>query len=332
MGNAGELYASWYRAIGGGNPNALIRFDKSTNGGVTFGTTDVDVVNTVGIQQDPNFRRGGGSPPMGVDHSNGPHRGNIYIAWPDGGTGDPDILLTRSTDGGTTWSAPVRVNDDAVGNGADQWSPGMSVDPKGRVIVTYYDRRRLIGSTSYEIWGSISRDGGQTFDTAFLISDTPSLVTGATFIGDYDSTVATSDHLYMVWADQRPGTVDPPDIYTDVYRNDFDYDEVKSVRWTDHDTIGFEMQDARFGQDIDYDVVSGFVSEMKADQGFARASCLAALTPASPFVDTRLPPTLDAYYYLIRAHGPNGVGTYGDGSAARPNVRDPLDETLVLCP
>jgi hypothetical protein len=50
-------------------------------------------------------------------------------------------------------------------------------------------------------------------------------------------------------------------------------------------------------------------------------------------VDPRVPPDGDGYYYLVRAHGPNGVGTFGDATpAARPNIRDPLDETIVTCP
>ena len=52
--------------------------------------------------------------------------GRIYVVWPDSRNGDPDILLIWSGDGGTTWSAPVRVNDDAVGNKADQFFRGFT--------------------------------------------------------------------------------------------------------------------------------------------------------------------------------------------------------------
>jgi hypothetical protein len=40
----------------------------------------------------------------------------------------------------------------------------------------------------------------------------------------------------------------------------------------------------------------------------------------------------NAFYYLMRVNGPAGVGTYGGGTAARDNVRDPLDEALPGCP
>jgi hypothetical protein len=61
--------------------------------------------------------------------------------------------------------------------------------------------------------------------------------------------------------------------------------------------------------------------------------CVASVWPAPPFVDTRVPPAGDGYYYLVRVHKGAGIGTYGDAwPFARPNVRDALDETLPTCP
>lgn len=331
IGPSGEVYVAWDWVPPGGYNAGTIRFDKSTNGGVSFGATDVDAATFTGIDADPNFRRLT-YPTMAVDLSSGPRRGTIYIAWSDQRSGDPDILLTRSADGGATWSPPVRVNDDAVGNGAEQWAQGLTADPDGRVIVSFSDRRRFIGGSRYEVWGAISRDGGQTFDTNFLIADTPSQVPFPMFLGDYDGVAATSDHLYATWADQRPGLTDAPDIFTDVFPNAFHYDEVKGVVWTGESDMRFDTQDARFGVDLGYDVVRGLLSELRSDHGFGRATCLASYWSAPPFVDAGAPPEGDAYYYLVRARGPTGVGTYGDGSPARPNVRDPLDETLGTCP
>jgi hypothetical protein len=331
VGPHGELYIAWVYVASVNDDVFTIRFDKSTNGGVSFGTDIAAVTNVVPIDPDPHFRRGV-YPSMDADRSNGPYRGNIYIALADKRNGDPDILFVRSMDGGTTWSAPIRVNDDAPGHGADQWAPGLAVDPLGRVVVTWSDRRRYAGTEKYEVWGAISRDGGQTFDTNFLVGDTPSDAPVNTFLGDYDSVAATSDRLYATWADQRPGLVNPPDIYTDAFPNTFRYDEVRHVVWTGASQMSFDTQEARFGVDLDYDVAGGLLSELQADQTFARASCTAPAWPAPPFVDGRVPPQDDGYYYLVRAHGPAGVGSYGDASPARPNLRDPLNLTLVTCP
>src|SRR5207245_4583157 len=62
---------------------------------------------------------------IAVDDSSGPGKGNVYIVYCDRlpATVDYDIFLIRSTDGGMTWSAPIRVNDDPRGNGHDQFNP-----------------------------------------------------------------------------------------------------------------------------------------------------------------------------------------------------------------
>ena len=58
-----------------------------------------------------------------------------YVANCCGGAGTPrtfnagDIAFARSTDGGATWSAPQRVNDDALNNARDQFFPWLTVSP-----------------------------------------------------------------------------------------------------------------------------------------------------------------------------------------------------------
>ena len=55
---------------------------------------------------------------------------------------DPlDVMLIRSTDGGDTWSNPVRVNNDSPGNDAYQWFGTMSVAPNGRIDAIWNDTR-----------------------------------------------------------------------------------------------------------------------------------------------------------------------------------------------
>jgi hypothetical protein len=324
IGPEGEVYVSW-----SSQGRSRIAFDRSTDGGATFGP-DILVALDDPIDWDPVFKRNS-YPTMDVDRTSGPNRGNIYIAWADDRYGEPDVLLSRSTDGGDTWSEPLRVNDDALGNGADQWFPWLVVDPEGRVIVTFHDRRRNPGDRPYEFWGAVSRDGGQTFDTNFLVSDVASNGSLNGFIGDYSGITATSGYLYPLWCDLRAGTGES-DIYTDRFPNMFAYDEVRNLRFTDPDSITFDTQDARFGVNILYDLVWGYLSELREDGGFAHALCLIDELDDPPAVDSRVPPASDGYYYLVRSSGPGGVGTYGDGTPANPNVRDPLDESLVTCP
>ncbi len=82
--------------------------------------------------------------------------GNVYIVWQDGRNlqvpdfdsgfyGYADVLLRSSSDGGSTWSPAVRVNNnpDPVpgGGGTDQYQPGVAVDKTGEIGVCWYDRR-----------------------------------------------------------------------------------------------------------------------------------------------------------------------------------------------
>ncbi|MBI4718574.1 MAG: exo-alpha-sialidase [Planctomycetes bacterium] len=106
---------------------------------------------------------------VAADHSNGPRRGDVYVVGslePVAG-GDPlDVMFTRSEDNGQTWSAPVRINDDATGNGAWQWFATMDVAPNGRIDVVWNDTRNFPGSDNLsELYYSFSTDGGATWST-----------------------------------------------------------------------------------------------------------------------------------------------------------------------
>ena len=96
---------------------------------------------TTNVNLDGSLQGHGGPNPGGllgqvwidVDRSNGPTRGNVYIlaSVSRNSISDPqDVMFARSTDGGTTWSNPVRVNDDPEDNGAYQWFGTMSVAPQ----------------------------------------------------------------------------------------------------------------------------------------------------------------------------------------------------------
>jgi len=82
---------------------------------------------------------------IATDHSGGPTHGNVYML----GSVDPpgfdplNVMFIRSTDGGASWSAPVRVNDDLtmIGQGAWHWFGTMSVAPNGRIDVVWNDTR-----------------------------------------------------------------------------------------------------------------------------------------------------------------------------------------------
>jgi len=98
-----------------------------------------------GIVRDPDdnaaHRTGDINPEAAVD----PNTGAIYVVWQDSRFGPrSSIALSRSTDGGQTWSTPIKVNatptNIALGN-QQAFTPMVSVRNDGTVAVSYYDFR-----------------------------------------------------------------------------------------------------------------------------------------------------------------------------------------------
>ena len=149
VGAAGTVYLGWNRNYNDGtNDRAQIRVDRSTDGGLTFGA---DVV----IRDFIRDSTGSGRPAVRpIDRVNffpsfgaSPTDDNIvYAVWMDDvpGIDDSDTYFARSTDGGATWSAPKRINDDVnpVGDFHSQFFPWLSVDPvDGEIDIVWYDDR-----------------------------------------------------------------------------------------------------------------------------------------------------------------------------------------------
>ena len=214
-GPNGELYAAFaiYDAWPGGED--AIGFAKSTDGGVTFIKMRAYNVANFGIRGylKTSSIRVSSFPSMTVDRSGGTRNGYIYICWPQIGVtpagSDPDIVMIRSTDGGTTWSAPVRVNNDALNNGKDQYYPWCAVDQStGQLNIVWYDNRNTT-SDSTGVFMATSNDGGIIFDN-FQVSDAnfkPKSISGLAggYQGDYIGITASGGTVYPFWADDRTG-------------------------------------------------------------------------------------------------------------------------------
>lgn len=150
--------------------------------------------------------------------SNGPGcpPGLVYLVYSSFSGTDADIFFTFSPAGGApaSWSPPVRINQDPVFNGLDQWSPKISVDPTtGEIVVAYYSRRNDPTNTGVQIWCSRSMTCGATWTDA-LVSDagvTPPVSTiilppGVAHIGDYlDVDHNMINGQSFVWNDGRNG-------------------------------------------------------------------------------------------------------------------------------
>jgi hypothetical protein len=161
------------------------------------------VANTVDLAID----KGIGASPCG---------GTMYLVWDEPSlSGGIDIFISSSVAGGVpgSWTAPVRVNQDATTN--DQWAPSIALNPQtGEIRVTYYDRRRDAANVKVDVWVSTSLDCGVTWQDCLVTTAGP--YTQATTItgvpGDYAGLWLSSDYSSRVlnpwataWNDGRNG-------------------------------------------------------------------------------------------------------------------------------
>src|SRR5262249_2224693 len=127
-----------------------------------------------------------------------------------------DVRLTRSVDGGATWSQAVRVNHDPIGLAVDQFQPALDVDREGTVAVLYYDRRRDPRNFLIDAFLGESTDSGQTWTNTRVTGRHFAPITGwedvfvnDQYMGDYigiaaDATQANAGFI-MTWGDNSLG-------------------------------------------------------------------------------------------------------------------------------
>ncbi len=221
--SAGDVFVSWTAPA-----PRTIQIARSTNGGASFGTP-VTVATTydsfdIGVPAMATRR------PVIVLTSGSyraPGRDDAYLAWMDlagepgctAGSQEPGsnvaspcktrIWFSRSTDGGASWSAPVRLWHQASLN--DQFNPALAVDETtGRIGIAYYDTVADPGRLKTHLYYQSSADGGLSWTPPLQVTSaaTDESVAGTDFAnqyGDYNGMSAFLGRFFPSWTDRRGG-------------------------------------------------------------------------------------------------------------------------------
>lgn len=226
VGKTGKVYVSYLSvATDSVVPAVQMKFRKSNDQGISFGpeinVSDVTqtgccafVDGAVGLFQGflQGFFQVIDFPSMAVD-TRGKHD-VLYLVWADGrdnSTTDVllstgvynfgDILLSKSLDGGESWTSPFPISPtpkDFEGAGRDQFQPGIAINEDGKIAVCYNDRRNDPANNLVDHYCSFSEDGGNTFRDVRQTTSSwipvhgseSDLLSVPAYMGDYDAVAA----------------------------------------------------------------------------------------------------------------------------------------------
>jgi len=166
--------------IGGGDEGSSFWCVRSTNAQIGNVTPTFDQVTSVNL---------GGSTLFAAPINPGGLAGQIFLAVDRSGTATnnyiymlatvqqfsasngSDIMFSRSTDGGLTFSAPQRITDDPVNQNKWHWFGTLAVAPNGRIDSVWLDTRNAANNTDSQLFYSLSTDGGVTWAPNVAVSN-----------------------------------------------------------------------------------------------------------------------------------------------------------------
>ena len=237
MSGNGTLYIAGMDEGGGGFPhNDTNRIFKSTDGGSTWANTFTSTpfpgpgVTSVGYfacmfnDFGGYWRHEGWGEPAAFNDV-------VHLVYSQqGAPGDPgDVYYIRSTDGGVTFAAPLKLNTDSTLR--PQWQVNLSASPAGTLLATWYDARESTNCVAgdpntpcYRMWSRKSNDNGANWLPDDMLSDVvtplpeqPDPGIQPTYAGDYDYGSALLTKHMTSWTDGRVtiSGVSQQDAFTD---------------------------------------------------------------------------------------------------------------------
>lgn len=184
-----SVYAKYYLA-------------KSYNRGAGFQYTSV-ITNPTPVT-DTNYKQGYR---LATNPNNAQQMAFTFI---DGRNGDPDVFVTSSNNGGSTWSTPLRVNNDPLSNGVAQDMPWADYDDSGDLLITWRDRRNASGTgfqQPFETFAAVSHNNAGSFtgnvDLCTVLTPYDSIL--AQKGNDFMCCKLVGDTICATWGDMRTG-------------------------------------------------------------------------------------------------------------------------------
>ena len=210
-GPDGTVYVVWEDSDVNGFKQVVA---VSHDGGVSF-SRPIDIARVHDIQ-DPipgaNFRDNS-FPSLAVDQGTGA----VFVDWADLRNGTGRIVISKSSDHGSTWSTPAVVSPAADGYAFFQ---GLDVAPNGRVDVGYQALEATAtgpaaygtGNATIDSFYVQSANGGATWSASTKVSSVSSDPAASAqnnlarqFWGDYNTLVSTSANAFFIYTDSRNG-------------------------------------------------------------------------------------------------------------------------------
>jgi len=168
--NGDSIHVVWYDERDG---NREIYYKRSTDGGLTW-SADTRLTTNDSVSRQPT---------VAISDS------NVHIVWDDTRDGNHEIYYKRSTNGGLSWGADVKLTNDTSWSG----HPGIAVS-ESDVYVVWRDLRD--GNT--EIYFKHSNDGGNIWGNDIRITNDAA--------SSYNPSITYSgSNVYIIWEDIRDG-------------------------------------------------------------------------------------------------------------------------------
>lgn len=187
---------------------------RSPDGGSTWPADGVTIGDVPFPWDDPDTRDGS----FLISAAVARETGSLFVTWTFSFLNTARIAVSRSDDGGATWSSFQIPNEFTEGRSA--FNPTVSSSSDGETVtVSWMDTRNSPPEGSHvDMYAATSTDGGTTWSANFRISDRTTdvrlaqLTSRGYMLGDYYGLAAApdpSEPTIAVWVDTRSGEADP---------------------------------------------------------------------------------------------------------------------------